>query len=91
MAGANVLFEATLAVGFSGIAVLKITERPAPGFVFDGEPDCVKDHICESGAEEWWEWLPDEKPAEPGIYRLDGSAWFSEDDAGYTNLKFEEI
>lgn len=89
---ANVEFIATVAVGVIGIAVMRIGEVAAEGYQCDGEPTCVRDAIAEIGYAEWWEfWLPEEgKPTEPGIYAVQGKAWFSEDDAEFTEACYVE-
>lgn len=88
----NVVFEATVAIGFGGAAVLRLNEQCAPNWHMDTDADleCVKNDIENDGAESWLEYLEADVPDKPGVYKVSGAAFFSEDESIYQDVVFKE-
>jgi len=84
---ANVKFNAEIAVGIYGIAVMSLSEQPAEDFKIDGECNCVKIDIENCGASQWWDWLNFKKPKGKGIYSIEGTGYFDEDSSDYSDIK----
>ncbi|MBL4706289.1 MAG: hypothetical protein JKY54_17310 [Flavobacteriales bacterium] len=80
-------FEAQIAIGLSGIAVLSIHETLSPHSVYVGSdihPQLVLEDIKKYGTEEWAGMYLGQMPKEPGVYQFRGIATFTDDDADYS-------
>lgn len=84
-------FTAKIAIGIKGVALLSINEPDD-----DSQhpktygSSLVCDDIDQIGIEEWYEYSFDEKPSEPGVYSIRGTATFTEDDTMYS-ITVDEI
>lgn len=83
----NFNFNARVAVGVLGVALLDISETVADGFRWDGDlpPNVVSFDAGECGIEDWWDHIGGLK--KPGIYRAKGSAHATEDDIEYVGVE----
>lgn len=80
-------FEAKVAIGEVGVALLSITETlspHSPTIGTDIHPNLVLADITENGMEEWVGYWIKDVPDVPGVYTFRGSATFDEDSADYS-------
>lgn len=80
-------FVAKIAIGIKGVAVMEISETLSPDsscLGSDVKPNLILDAIVQCGVEDWVNHFLNDVPNEPGVYRLRGTAEFSEDGTDYS-------
>lgn len=84
-------FQAVVAVGVEGIALMSLKESLSNESPCDIEGDQVLEDIRACAIEDWFHYLPIDRPTKPDAYIVTGDAIFYMDNSMIDDVTYKEV